>query len=98
MGYKTHANLRSLTSGVAQFGSEKNKNEITERAEMLTNSDGIAIDAVNECLGSYNSFCNNLDRVFASTEKYLQQALENLEEVEKDNARNKHKYRSGAKS
>lgn len=89
MGNKTSnttgANLDLLISDVDQFKTERSENTFDRRLELLTNSKGTAIDEVNKCLQSYNTFCDNLDKVYASTERYLAQALANLQAAESDN-------------
>lgn len=89
MGNKTSnttgANWDLLISDVDQFKTERSENTIDRRLELLTNSKGTAIDEVNKCLQSYNTFCDNLDKVYASTERYLAQALANLQAAESDN-------------
>lgn len=85
MGKRTYVNLNGLAKDVSIFSSERSDNTIERRAELLTYSKGAPIDAVNECLESYNSFCDNLNRVYASTERYLEQVLSNIQSVEQDN-------------
>ncbi|MBO7449544.1 MAG: hypothetical protein J6U54_04175 [Clostridiales bacterium] len=81
----TRVNLNGLAKDISMFSSERNDNTLDRKAELLTYSKGAPIDAINDCLDSYNSFCDNLNRVYASTERYLEQALTNLQNVEQDN-------------
>ena len=81
---KTHANLDMFASDLSQFKAERGNNTIERRAELLTSSGGRPIDAINECLESYNDLCDNLNKVYASTERYLEQALANLQRADLD--------------
>ena len=88
MGKRTTVNLSQLSKDVARFKEDRSANNIDQKAELIERSGGTAINEINECLSEYNAFCNNFNRVYASTERYLEQVLSNFENADSDNTLN----------
>ena len=88
MGKRTTVNLSQLSKDVARFKEDRSANNIDQKAELIERSGGTVINEINECLSEYNAFCNNYNRVYASTERYLEQVLSNFENADSDNTLN----------
>ena len=63
------------------------RDRVYMKSSEFTNSDGDAIDKLNDCLRNYNNFCSNLNSVYSATASYLSKAAFNIYLCEEDNAK-----------
>lgn len=69
------------------FVTEQQNNNISQKAELFSSSEGIPVTSINDCLEAYNTYCENIDKVYLSTMLYLQKAYHNIQSCEANNTK-----------
>ena len=80
-------NRNALGIQASSFRHDCDVNRIYRRSSTFSNSEGDAIDKLNDCLKYYNDFSSNLNNVFRSTANYLIKASFNIYSCEEDNTK-----------
>ena len=72
-------------AATGDFAKDSEANVITKRADLLTNSNGEAITAINECISSFNDLCDSINTYYAATLTYLRKVSNDFKACERDN-------------
>ena len=88
----TSVKLDVLSQHIKVYDMVASEKKIYSDTKKITNSQGAAIDGINNCLKEFDAYCRAINDLYGAIVTYLHTAASNYAKCENDNE-NKSKYR-----